>query len=1097
MLLQMKRFIAYIIVMLILAQAMPLVTLAQDSDIYILVNYRYAFVNNELIPFGEAKNIMPVIENGKTLVPVSFIEQYLNVSVEKDDLKVINEVAYAPIRKAVEKANKQLYFSPEQIIVISDKEWDDKTFQENKDEIIYSLKLIERPMAKNEEDKTLTDIQKLQYRLKSEYINDNENPYDFLKYMNEDGSFSNINYSPDVKGSFPAVQHLTYLKRLGQAYNSPGNKYYKSKAIKQKYILALLNWVENDYHYNLNWWNNDQQVPSELSAALIVKVPGIPDQLLNNAYKIVRRCERLVGPRSAGADLVLASRTLLKLEIPFGDEENIRKRLDPIFGDIYVVNPTVATDGSFVGIRGGSKVGIFPDMGYYYHGPLIHTALYGHGFIRDASYIISLTAGTKFQPSSERLNILIDYILDGVQYQIRNKADDPGVKGRQIVNLSGSAGDIASGVASALDILLKTKGLNRQEELSSLYNNRMGVNDLGFVGTKNFWFGDYFSHNRNAYHIGVRTSSVRTKVSESINGQNMKGANLGDGVTYIQTDGKDYASIYPVWDWNMLPGTTTTYGDFDDWNKRSWQGSWADMGSTQFVGGVTDGIYGANCMDFQKKGLQAKKSWFMFDEGMVALGNEINYGGDFPIYTDINQSRLYGDVTVNDEKGIRIVEKGTRELKNVSWVLHNNIGYLFPAPTTINLKNDAQTGRRSDIELPASSADVTFDVFNLWINHGNKPSNKNYQYMVLPGATKELLEEYAANSPYIIETKKSYQAVYNKNSKVLEVVFWESGSADIDGLKVSVDKPCIVTVSDIEKDMKIAVANPMNEGLTVKLGVNRMIDSKYAKVSGDSSVLEFVLPGDDKNAGRSVYFSEKTGFSMDKNRYDEELAKPKAPNLIGITVDGELIKNFSPIRKAYQIRTKKEPDIKAFGGGKITVKKSETKPDTFDITIASSDDKEIKSTYQVGYMLPVTAGLPDADLLEIVGVTAGNYQAPNIPENTIDDDISDESRWSTDAGNDAWIQYDLGKVQAVDYLAMAVASADKRQTIFSVSTSTDGVTWQKVYDGRTSGKIVGYEVYTLVPTKARYVKIQGYGNSAPSPWTSINEIKWYSKKTAN
>jgi len=1095
----MKRFITYIIAMLICMQAIPLVALAQDSDIYILVNYRYAFVNNELIPFGEAQNIMPIIEDGKTLVPLSFIEQYLNVAVEKDDLKVIAEVAYAPIRKAVEKANKQLYFSPEQIIVISNKVWNDEMFGKNKDEIIYSLKLSERPMTNDDEDKTLTDIQKLQYRLKRDYINDKENPYDFLKYMNEDGSFSNVNYSPDVKGSFPAVQHLTYLQRLGQAYNSPGNKYYKSSVIKQKYILALLNWVENDYHYNLNWWNNDQQVPKELSVALLVKVPGIPDQLLNNAYKIVRRCERLGGYQNGsggGTDLVLASRTLLNLSISLADEENIQKRLDTLFSEIYVVNPVVATDGSFVGLRGGSKVGIFPDMGYYYHGPLIHTGAYGHQFIQDASYIISLTAGTKFQPSSERLNILIDYILDGVQYQIRNKADDPGVKGRFIVNLSGSDGDIAGGLNSALGILLKTKDLNRQEELSSLYNNRLGVNDVGFVGTKNFWFGDYFSHNRNAYHIGVRTSSVRTKVSESINWANMKGANLGDGVTYIQTDGKDYASIYPVWDWNMLPGTTTTYGDFDDWNKRSWQGSWNDKGSTQFVGGVTDGIYGANCMDFQKKGLRAKKSWFMFDEGMVALGDEINYGGDFPIYTDVNQARLYGNVTVSDEKGVRIVEKGTRELKNVSWVLHNNIGYLFPTPTTINLKNDAQTGRQSDINQSSSSADVTFDVFNLWINHGNKPSNKNYQYMVLPGATKELLEEYATNSPYIIDTKKSYQAVFNKKSKVLEVVFWESGSADIDGLKVSIDKPCIVTVSDIEKDIKIAVANPMNEGLTVNLGVNRMINSKYAKVSGDSSVLEFVLPGDDSNAGRSVYFSEKTGFSIDKNRYDEELAKPKAPNLIGITVDGEVIKNFSPVRKAYQIRTKKEPDIKAFGGGEITIKKSETKPDTFDITIASSDDKEIKSTYQVGYKLPITVGLPDADLLDIVGVTAGNYSAPATPENTIDDDISDESRWSTDAEHDAWIQYDLGKVQAVDYLAMAVAFADKRQTIFSVSTSTDGATWQKVYDGRSSGKIVGYEVYTLIPTKARYVKIQGYGNSAPSPWTSINEVKWYSKKNS-
>ncbi len=101
---------------------------------------------------------------------------------------------------------------------------------------------------------------------------------------------------------------------------------------------------------------------------------------------------------------------------------------------------------------------------------------------------------------------------------------------------------------------------------------------------------------------------------------NRYGHYTGNGATYLyNNDLERYDGVQkPTMDWYRLPGATAIYK-----NRQAVQ-----FNQNSFTGGVTDGAYGVTGMDmsFSNK-LSAKKSWFLFDDEVVALGSDINGPG--------------------------------------------------------------------------------------------------------------------------------------------------------------------------------------------------------------------------------------------------------------------------------------------------------------------------------------------------------------------------------------------------------------------------------------------------------------------------------------
>jgi hypothetical protein len=65
---------------------------------------------------------------------------------------------------------------------------------------------------------------------------------------------------------------------------------------------------------------------------------------------------------------------------------------------------------------------------------------------------------------------------------------------------------------------------------------------------------------------------------------------------------------------------------------------------------------------------------------------------------------------------------------------------------------------------------------------------------------------------------------------------------------------------------------------------------------------------------------------------------------------------------------------------------------------------------------------------------------------------------------------------------------DARRSFFEIETSLDGESWTKVLaDGESSGTTLALETFDVTDTLARFVRIQGKGNSS-SAWNSYNEV---------
>ena len=62
------------------------------------------------------------------------------------------------------------------------------------------------------------------------------------------------------------------------------------------------------------------------------------------------------------------------------------------------------------------------------------------------------------------------------------------------------------------------------------------------------------------YYLSAKVISTRTNGTEMLNNENLKGYNLPLGATNILTSGKEYEGIFPVWNWNKIPGTTEKIG---------------------------------------------------------------------------------------------------------------------------------------------------------------------------------------------------------------------------------------------------------------------------------------------------------------------------------------------------------------------------------------------------------------------------------------------------------------------------------------------------------------------------------------------------------
>ncbi|HOK65172.1 MAG TPA: glycoside hydrolase family 2 TIM barrel-domain containing protein [Anaerohalosphaeraceae bacterium] len=125
----------------------------------------------------------------------------------------------------------------------------------------------------------------------------------------------------------------------------------------------------------------------------------------------------------------------------------------------------------------------------------------------------------------------------------------------------------------------------------------------------------------------------------------------------------------------------------------------------------------------------------------------------------------------------------------------------------------------------------------------------------------------------------------------------------------------------------------------------------------------------------------------------------------------------------------------------------------------------------------------------VAAVSASHYETANPPQNAVDGNLT--TRW---AGNNyPWILFDFGSPRSVEKIAIAFYLGEQRRYTFGVEASNDQSTWiSLISSAQSSGTTRALEEFDVPDTTARYIRINGYGNTGPYPtWTSFYEVKFY------
>lgn len=657
--------------------------------------------------------------------------------------------------------------------------------------------------------------------------------------MQTDGSWSDINYTSTTQTSWNPLNHLNRLKTMALSASFSSSNYYNDSLLCSKIELGMEYWYDEDPRSS-NWYNQQIASPKLVGEILIL--------LRSTSYPV----------RSTLEDSLLS-----RMESIGGNPSNsysaggssnkINISCHWIYRGCLSQNSSVlerGVDSALAPIKiDAPSLGIQVDNSYQEHGNQLYIANYGTVFIDNVSNIALYLIGTKYKLSDIKLSILSNYARNIFIQSMRGNYSTFSAPGRQIAN----KGKLKT---SNNEILERMKLLDSNfspfydtaiQRLTGRQSPSYGIHPVH----NHYWISDYTTHLRPEYSFDVRCVSINTIRTEQVNDENLKGYFLSDGATNVTVDGDEYYNVFPSWDWSRIPGTTTPHYD-----TLANMGTTRISGSTTFVGGVSDSLYGASVYDMSYStfdNIKAKKAWFFFDKEIVCLGAGISSTASNDINTTVNQCLAKDGITYFDNSEQTFTAGQSQEYNGtIKWVLHDKIGYVFPDSERIGVSSKTQTGNWYNIAQSQTDATVSNDVFTLWINHGIQPSGAKYSYIVVPNiSSSSQMENYVNDDDIeIAENNDTIQSVYNKNLNLWEIIFYKGNfKFKKDSFTLWTNQPCVIMFKRDTVNGKITghIADPTKLISQIKV---------YASIKNTDTILRYstvTLPSG-SSAGSSISF---------------------------------------------------------------------------------------------------------------------------------------------------------------------------------------------------------------------------------------------------
>lgn len=579
----------------------------------------------------------------------------------------------------------------------------------------------------------------------SEEDNDMSNPIIASKIesiaANGKSSWENIIKDAESKELFKGTTTTTsnnmtsdYSKiyNMALAYGTPGSSLYKNEDLRDD-ILYALEWMhKNRYGYAeiegtgwrspraFNWWDWQIGTPNHLTKIMLIMEEFLTAKQKEDYLALFDYLVPQVW--SDGSNKLNIGRSMITSALLQNNPSKVFKvqnQLDDLFMYMDIERPTsgVAYYDERTTDHGGQ--GFYTDGSYVFHTLHAMNGTYGTEHFAEIGKYITLFKGTAFEITSPQTDNIADWIYNSFEPIIYQGAVFRLMKGRDPTGTHSTGLSILSGMISVLDSLsfedqARVKSIIKKQVTEDTSVNV--YNSLGLTGAialikimeddsiepkqeykinKVYYNEDKVVHQRDDFALSVSMSSSRIFNYECINSQNMTGWYVGDGMVEYNVKGDFLQSSDGYWsgiDPYRLPGTTV------DTQERQAvtiaQGN-EYLSSKDFVGGVSDGVYGAAAMwlesyhndeDYGTDGgsyggkapkhdcnLQAKKAYFMFDDEMVCLGSDVNASNGYDVLTIIDNRKAVKTKEVSEDVNaakqydiIGVVASDTPEAANIA-----------------------------------------------------------------------------------------------------------------------------------------------------------------------------------------------------------------------------------------------------------------------------------------------------------------------------------------------------------------------------------------------------------------------------------------------
>lgn len=584
--------------------------------------------------------------------------------------------------------------------------------------------------------------------------------------MNKYGFWDDIDYNTQPGTMFPATQHINRLVSIARAYVVPNQPLFQSEEVMQVIEKALPH-VEKKILKQMpdgalqalgNWWFWNLYIPPRLGTVLLIADGHINERILNTSINTLYFCLTnpfdfyLNGMTGDGANSVNAIKGNIYYAVLTNNNEGMRKVSDAYKEALKIVNRP--------------NDGLRTDAAYTQH-VMIDFYQYFNDYVIGTIGIQNYLKGSNFAPTPDEFDEFAYVVCEGATWAMYQRQRDMAVGGRVFMPPFTEAQ--VNNIIAALRLVSENE-CSYQEQAKEL----LARHNSGFemkTGHKHFYQADYTVHKTDESYVSLRMASSRTKAAEAWSGQGFTTLFMSDGYMQIYDDAAEFfdGTTWACVDYTKLAGITNLRNHtpilFD-------ASHWA---AEPFVGGASDGKYGVSAMNLSQISMPlfASKSWFFFDDEVVCLGSGIESDDVEEVHTYVDERPEKGGKIIVDGKINNLAVGNSQELKDVSWIHNNGIGYFFPKKADLNLEKENREGSWKMLNSNSDGTMYNADFSYLWFNHGSKPKNASYSYAVLPSVTSSEVKDYAEKENFeILEQSDRIHAVYDKSTDTTGIVFW-------------------------------------------------------------------------------------------------------------------------------------------------------------------------------------------------------------------------------------------------------------------------------------------------------------------------------------